>query len=743
MADRKLSLSVKFLGGGNLQGILRGLTGAGGGAQAALSKLNKEAKIQRDELKAVREEMGKAGVATRQMFEREKALEAQLEKTNHDLKLRRGLMAKQAGADARGSNARSAGTGNLVAAGSIAAPLLLAAKAGSDFQSGMVDIRQNANLSAEATAKLQKGLVKAAADAKLLPEEVRQGAAYLIASGLSVEKTSGAIGAVSRAASAYRAEMLDVSKATFAVADNLKVPAEQAGKALDIMAFAAKNGQIDMKEMAIVFPVLTAQAQALKQTGPRAVADLSAALEIARKGTDSAEKAGNNLNNLMAKINSKETVEKFKKEFGVDLPAALKRAYAEGKTPIEAIAEITNKTLGGDLGKLSYLFQDSEVQQALRPLIQNLGLYRQLRADALAANGVVEADFALRAQTADANTKALQGSLSMLSLTIADKVLPHITTLVDKTTLIISAAAEWADKHPGLTNVIVGTVAAVAGLNLVLGAGRIIYGSIVGPLTMAANAYTWLTTSSKAAAVVGGISQAMAVGWGALTAAAAPYVTAMVSAAAATWAVAWPVLAVIAAGVALTAVIMGIVWAFRNFDKVKAWVAGAMDKVTNYLKSIDWLKLGADMLKGLAFGLIGGIPGLLMAITKVAMDSVGHFRKLLGIKSPSRVFHGFGGNISKGLALGIDDKSNVPIKKAAGLAAGVAGAFALAATGPAFGGASPGYGDGMSGMGAVTINVYAAPGQNAQDIAAAVRAELERVAHSKAAATRSSYRDED
>lgn len=102
-----------------------------------------------------------------------------------------------------------------------------------------------------------------------------------------------------------------------------------------------------------------------------------------------------NLGNVLQKITSPATVKAFEK-MGVDLPAALKRMYAEGKTPIEAIAELTNKTLKGDLSRIGFLFEDAQVQAGLRPLIQNMEEYRRIRAEAGNAGGTTDRDFAER-----------------------------------------------------------------------------------------------------------------------------------------------------------------------------------------------------------------------------------------------------------------------------------------------------------------------------------------------------------
>lgn len=89
---------------------------------------------------------------------------------------------------------------------------------------------------------------------------------------------------IGRAATAYRAEIEDLAKAGYAAFDNLKVKAEDFGRALDVMAQAGKEGAFELKDMAQHFPSLTAAAQALKMGGLDGVAKLAAMLQIARKG---------------------------------------------------------------------------------------------------------------------------------------------------------------------------------------------------------------------------------------------------------------------------------------------------------------------------------------------------------------------------------------------------------------------------------------------------------------------------
>ncbi|MFD2578794.1 phage tail tape measure protein [Novosphingobium colocasiae] len=195
----------------------------------------------------------------------------------------------------------------------------------------MVDIQQKAELSDRATAQMANNIIAAAAAARQLPEDMRAGVDVLSGFGLDPRKAALMIAPIGRLGTAFKVDLSDGAAAAYANLNNLKVPITQTSAALDVMAAAGNAGAFEVKDMARHFPSLTAQMQALGQKGVPAVADLSAALQIARRGAGDADEAANNVQNLLSKINSPGTIAAFKKNFGVDLPNALKRAYAEGK----------------------------------------------------------------------------------------------------------------------------------------------------------------------------------------------------------------------------------------------------------------------------------------------------------------------------------------------------------------------------------------------------------------------------
>ncbi|HEX8301751.1 phage tail tape measure protein, partial [Sphingomonas sp.] len=349
-----------------------------------------------------------------------------------------------------------------------------------EFESVMTNIAQKADMSREAAARMGDRLLTVAERSNQLPEAIQQGMETLTGMGFTPAQAEGMITPISRASTAYKAEIADLSAATFAAADNLKVPIAQTGKVLDVMATAGKRGAFEVKDMAQHFPALTAASQALGQKGVPAVADLAAALQIARKGAGSSEAAATNVANVLQKISSPQTIKAFKK-FGVDLPAALKKAYAEGKTPLEAIAELTKKTLGGDLSKMGFLFEDAQVQAGLRPIIQNLEEYLRIRAEALGADGTVDTDFAERMKDAAEQTQAYNIGAMQLSVTLGTLLLPPAIKVMSAINRAGKGFREWAQANPGFAKGLGITAAVLAALFTILGGGAIVIAGVVAP----------------------------------------------------------------------------------------------------------------------------------------------------------------------------------------------------------------------------------------------------------------------
>lgn len=346
-------------------------------------------------------------------------------------------------------------------------------RAGATFQTLLEDIKQKSDVSGDALTELGRKLRGIATATNQLPTETTRTFDALLGLGLggatnadNVDAALKMLPAINKVATAYRATSEDVMRAGQSVFQNLKVPAHEVEKAFDAMADAGKEGAFELKDMAREFPALTAAAQALEMKGVRGVAQLSAALEIARKGAATGSEAANATSDLMQKMVAPEAVTKFKKA-GVDIRNELKKTQKTGGDVFEMIDRVLKKVTGGDQSKVVDFFGDKEVLKFLRPFWQNIEEYRRIRDKALKADGTVNADYIDRIKTADAAMVRFRGSLENLNISLSKGLMPTFQRLLDDhINPLTERIGKFAEQNPKLTTGIVGTAAGLIGLRI-------------------------------------------------------------------------------------------------------------------------------------------------------------------------------------------------------------------------------------------------------------------------------------
>jgi TP901 family phage tail tape measure protein len=670
------------------------------------------------DLQELSTKLGTAGIDVADLGSAEKRLALDIYDANKRLKEQQNELAKTRAARERfektralGESVRGAGYGMTAAGAAIGAPLAATVSPYRDFESGLTDVAQKADLSRQKAKMLGQTLKRLGPDIAQGPMALLTGVDDLLGKGLDPARAMALIRPIGMTATAYKAEMADLTSATYAGIDNLKVPVSQVTRQLDIMAAAGKAGSFEMRDMATHFPMLTASAQALGQSGVGAVADLAAALQIVRKGTGDSGTAANNLQNLLAKINTEDTIKNFR-QFGVDLPAELKRAAAAGKSPIEAIAELSNRALGGDQSRISFLFGDMQVQQALRPLIANMDMYRKIRSDALAATGTVEGDFAERMRDGAASQARFGASMERLRVTLGAGLSPQLEKLEGMVTKGADKFSAWADANPALSSGLITTAAVLAGLLVACGGLAIAGGTLI-------------TTWAYFGKALGGVWAVLRFGAGVIVGLAGI--------------IGWPFtllgIAVIAAGALI----------YANWDKIKA----LFNRAKAWLASLDFRKIGTDMLTGLINGL--NPLNLVRHIMKLGTKAVAALKNVLGIRSPSRVFAALGGYMADGLAVGVDRGAPRPVDRVRRLARTVAAAGAISAAPIA---ATPAFtrlaipnlaaqpARPAPAVGGNTYHLHLAMPSTAQDPEAFARRVLEEIRRLERAEARSTYRDD-
>lgn len=719
----KLALLVNFVGIDKMSGSLRSIVGLGRKGSASLASLRGEGRKLESQLRDVRRQIEGASGNVTDLVAQERALERAIASTNQELAQRKRLAAIEGdrrAMAARGDALKAKGQDNVVQGASIAAPLILATAKAAEFSSGLVDIQQKADLSDAATARLGRNVLMMARNAKQMPEDIRAGLDLLLAKGMNLDAAQAAIGPAGRIATAYKVEIPDAAAAAYAAINNLKVPASQTAQILDAMAAAGNEGAFEVRNMAKHFPALTAQLQALGGKGVGAVADLSAALQVAMHTAGDEDEAGNNIKNLLAKINAPGTIRAFEKNFGVNLPAAMQKLTDQGYSSLEAIALVTKTATKGDMKKLGFAFEDMQARQGIMALIQNLEEYRRIRAAAMNSGGTVDKAFAQRsAKDATVNWRAFLSSASALAITLGTTFLPVATRAMDMVAGLSNRIGAWAQKNPAAAAALMQLVAGLAVFKIGLGAVQIAFGGLLGPLS---SGLALFSRMGGLAAIFGVVrTAALFLARGVLQAGAMMLANPMVLAITAL------VLAIGAAGYLI----------YSHWDKIKA----AFHQGVAFLTGLGgrMMAIGRQVVAGLANGIAGAAGAVWNALKNVVLGGIGKVKALLGIKSPSRVFMAIGAHTAEGLARGVEGgKRRVggAVGKLAGgmvaagsLAVSPAGAAMPAAAGPGARGAPM----------AVTINIHQQPGEDGEALAERVARKLRAMADND---RRRSYEDD-
>lgn len=706
----------------------------------------------------------------------------------------RGETLKAGRADLRGQAMETAGT-----ALALGAPVVKSVGVAASFQDQMRDTAITGEFSRAEEAKLGSAVRDAALKWNQLQSEVARGTNVLVAGGIQDAKALEKYAPVmAKAATATRASMDDLGSVAIALKDNLKVGEDGFEGALNMLAYAGKRGQFEIRDMAKWLPALSPSFQALGVTGKEAVAEIGAALQIARKGAGSNDEAANNFKNFLQKITAPDTLKDFANA-GIDLKKSMMNLRAEGMTPVQAMLEIITRYMGkkgpeaagqfqkvmaikddkerqaalqrlSEAYKLGELFQDMQAMSFIRPAIANMKEMKDIQEGSAKASNkdLLGADYEKRMDTAVEQFKAFKIGVTDIGITIGNALLPPLTEMMQELKPSIKAFGDWAKTHPSLIKGIIGLVGGLlAGKMAFIG---LKYGLNLMMSPFNALGTSILTLSSKwtlmRAMLLGGSSRLtmlfrlfgagrsnavrLAAAFGSMgrgIGSAGRLVVLLGRALGgqlfsglrlAGQAVLWLGRALLMnpIGLLITGIAIGAYLIYRHWDKVKPWFQGLWSGVKAAFAGgiggvakliLNWSPLGlfykafAGVMKWFGvslpknftdFGgmLIGGLLNGIKAKVGAAKDAIvgfgqdvkGWFANTLGIKSPSRVFMGFGDNIAQGAAIGIGRSSGLASKAAAGMASQTAAAAAVKRLGAAQaargGGAAAGGAGGMSGV---------------------------------------------
>lgn len=314
---------------------------------------------------------------------------------------------------------------------------------------------------------LASGTVKAETAMKLLPT-LQKGA---VATGASTE---------------------DLSAIAISAMQQFDISEDQIGAVLDKAVAAGQAGNFELSYMARWLPQQMAAAKFAGLSGMNGFEALLVANQQARVTAGTSDEAGNNLVNLLAKITSKETADRFRKleikgkdgkTHSVDFIKSMENEKKQGKNSIEAFSSIMDMVVGEDdrykslkeklktakkeeqqtlLNQMADLVEGTAIgqvisdRQALMALLgirNNVQLGKEVKSEVGNAEGAVDKSHAV---IQDTNSAKLENAKNSFEFAQMDGVKSFNDALGDAAVKL----TEYAKAYPDLTNTVVqaGTV---------------------------------------------------------------------------------------------------------------------------------------------------------------------------------------------------------------------------------------------------------------------------------------------
>lgn len=150
---------------------------------------------------------------------------------------------------------------------------------------------------------------------------------------------------LTKAAAANDARVTDMANIAIKARQNMGL--NNTSRVLDIAAQGGIEGQFELRDMAKWLPQQMAYAKRTGLYGEQGFASLVAANQVAMSTAGSTDEAGNNVKNLLAKINSHDTANDAKK-LGIDLSGTLSAAQAKGVNGLDAFVNMTEQIAAKD-----------------------------------------------------------------------------------------------------------------------------------------------------------------------------------------------------------------------------------------------------------------------------------------------------------------------------------------------------------------------------------------------------------
>ena len=287
----------------------------------------------------------------------------------------------------------------------------------------------------------------------------------MLASGQDLSSALKALPAILKASTASGADATELSNIIIKGKQNGYIKDGQESAFLDKSVAAGKAGQFELKDMAKWLGQQMSAGQMAGLTGEKGFDRLLMMNQAAMASAGSKDEAGNNVANLLAKLNSADTAKDFQKQTGKDLSKYLVNSAKNGGDSVDAWVSllrdemrnnkdyqaaqaklnnaatpedkraanesITNLAMGSSVGGF---FQDRQALAALIPLLTDNGgadsSNTQVKTAIANSNGVVNSDFNKYQTTTAAKIDAAGNAKDNAASAAFDTVKPAIDGMV-------------------------------------------------------------------------------------------------------------------------------------------------------------------------------------------------------------------------------------------------------------------------------------------------------------------------
>lgn len=568
-------------------------------------------------------------------------------------------------------------------------------------------------------------------------DQVAEGIEKLVAQGMDAKSAQKYAGLLAKVNTATRTEMGDLAELVYTLQTKFKLASEgEIMQAVNALAKAGKLGQYELKQMAKGFPELGGAAASFGSKGLDGVREMGMMMQVMRAGAGTTGEADTYMRNWFSHMSAKSTQDHFGK-VGINFEREkLKLMIDKRVSAVEAsfmvfddyLNKVTNQgfvevmdkkgkvkeriDVRQELDKVMDIakkegLQGEALQERVKSAVERMGLSTVLQ-DIQATQAylayrtgkekyaegrkelakgetdqTIDNDYAEQMKLATMQTEYMKVAVGDLMIEIGNRLAPVFGKVAGVVGWFAEKLTWLMQKFPGTTTAVITVVGALA----VAAAGFFAVGAAMAAFRFAGTALQLMPMLGGGLRMVG-----IAAGWlgtilrGALTIGLRMAGQAILFIGRA--------LLLNPIGLAVTVIAGAAYLIYRNWEPISAWFGKVWGKVkTAFSGAWDWFKglpgqfgkLGSELISGLVGGITSRLSAAKEAIVGFGQNIKGWFAETLGIKSPSRVFMGFGNNIGEGAQLGI--LKGVPgVQGAVGKLAGVALAGAVAASGSAFAG---------------------------------------------------------